>query len=74
MRDFVCVNGGPPCDISLNEFEDRILVIIGESCADGDAHLDEIGFGDLSNSAGKHSLKLKILKSNLYEVKKLKRS
>lgn len=36
--------GGPPCDTKLNDFDQLILNIIGEFCADGDGNLEEIGF------------------------------
>lgn len=36
--------GGPPCETKLNDFEQQILNIIGEFCADGDTNLEEIGF------------------------------
>ena len=36
--------GGPPCAIVLSEFDERIRSIIGETIADGDPALTEIGF------------------------------
>lgn len=36
--------GGPPSDILLTEFDLKILQIIGETSADGDSKLEEIGF------------------------------
>lgn len=36
--------GGPPSDITLSDFDLKMLEIIGEACADGDSNLNEIGF------------------------------
>lgn len=41
--------GGPPCEIVLSEFEERIVAIVGEFSVDGDSALMEFGF-DSSNS------------------------
>lgn len=40
--------GGPPCETKLNNFDEQILNIIGEFCADGDPNLGEIGFSSSS--------------------------
>lgn len=38
--------GGPPSSLTLTEFDQQILRVIGESCADGDSNLNEIGFDE----------------------------
>lgn len=42
--------GGPACSVVLSEFEETIISIIGDFCADGDSDLTEIGF-DSSNDS-----------------------
>lgn len=42
--------GGSPCNISLSEFDQKIIDVIGLSAADGDGELQEIGFSDSNQS------------------------
>lgn len=42
--------GGSPCNISLSEFDQKIIDVIGLSAADGDGELQEIGFGGSNQS------------------------
>lgn len=38
--------GGSPSNVVLSEFDERIVSIVGDFCADGDSSLTEIGFDD----------------------------
>lgn len=42
--------GGPPCNIVLTDFEERLISIVGLSSLDGDSDLNEIGLGNSNDS------------------------
>lgn len=56
--------GGPPCETKLNDFEHRILNIIGDFCADGDTNLEEIGFSSKQKNAADQPIALNRIYQN----------
>lgn len=48
--------GGPPSEIFLSEFDQKMIAIVGISTIDGDTQLEEMGFDTTSNLKNNNTL------------------